>query len=57
MKIGIADVVFTVFLILKLTGAAALSWWIVFSPYLIVLGLYCLAGLCALAVYFLEKRK
>ena len=57
MKIGIADVVFIVFLILKLTGAATLSWWLVFSPYLIVLGLYCLAGLCALAIYSLEKRK
>lgn len=31
--------VFAVLLVCKLTGAAAISWWVVFSPLLVVLGL------------------
>lgn len=33
--VGIATVVFIVFLILKLTGTISISWWLVFLPLVI----------------------
>ena len=38
--LGLCDVLTIVFLVLKLVGAIDLSWWWVFSPTLIALGLY-----------------
>lgn len=37
---GLCDVLTIVFLVLKLVGAIDWSWWWVFSPTLISLGLY-----------------
>lgn len=38
--LGLCDVLTIVFLVLKLVGAIDWSWWWVFSPTLIALGLY-----------------
>lgn len=38
--LGLCDVLTIVFLVLKLVGAIDWSWWWVFSPILIALGLY-----------------
>ena len=38
--LGLCDVLTIVFLVLKLVGAIDWSWWWVFSPTLISLGLY-----------------
>jgi hypothetical protein len=42
---GIADVLTLIFVVLKLTGLIAWSWWWVFSPVLIVLGLLILLAI------------
>lgn len=39
MKVGFLGLVFIVLLVLKLTEAAAISWFIVFLPLLISLGI------------------
>ena len=36
MKMGLCSIVFIVLLILKLVGVATISWWVVFSPLLII---------------------
>ena len=36
MKMGLCSIVFVVLLILKLVGVTTISWWIVFSPLLII---------------------
>nr|DAR47126.1 MAG TPA: transmembrane protein [Caudoviricetes sp.] len=38
--LGLCDVLTIVFLVLKLVGVIDWSWWWVFSPTLIALGLY-----------------
>ncbi len=38
--LGLCDVLTIVFLVLKLVGTIDWSWWWVFSPTLIALGLY-----------------
>ena len=46
LSTGIPDVVFIVFLILKLTGLIAWSWWWIFSPYWICIPLCILIEMC-----------
>ena len=46
LRIGVPDVIFIVFLILKLAGLVAWSWWWIFSPYLIAIPLYIFIKMC-----------
>ena len=45
VHLGILDVVFIVFLILKLVDVITWSWWWVFSPYWISIPIYLLIKL------------
>ena len=45
VHLGIPDVVFIVFLILKLVGVITWSWWWIFSPYWISIPIYLLIKL------------
>lgn len=51
--IGICGVVFIILLILKLFGVISISWWWVFSPLLIGLGI----GLFFLIVFLMILKK
>ena len=48
MQIGFFGLLFLIFLVLKLTGYIAWSWWLVASPLWVPLGL--LVGLLAMGV-------
>lgn len=47
---GLAEVLTVIFVVLKLVGVIAWSWWLVFSPMLIVGGLLVLLLILALVV-------
>lgn len=53
--LGLGSVIFLILLILKLLKVITISWWWVFSPLLISLGLWVL-GLIFLAI-FINKNK
>lgn len=53
--LGLGSVVFLILLILKLLKVITISWWWVFAPLLISLGLWVL-GLIFLAI-FINKNK
>ncbi len=59
--VGLTTVVFIVFLILKLTDHIAWSWWWVFSPYWIPLGLVLVffggAALVGLPIVLVRHRR
>ena len=45
LRLGIPDIIFIVFLILKLAGLVAWSWWWIFSPYWIAIPIYVLINM------------
>ena len=51
-KISFLEIVFLVFLFLKLFGVVAWSWWIIFSPMLIELGITLICFLILWITYF-----
>ena len=53
ISIGIGDVLFVLFLVLKLTGLINWSWWWVFSPIWIPL---ILLIVCKIILLILENR-
>ena len=55
--IGILTVVQIVFIILKLTNLVDWSWWIVFWPSWISLGLFCLVVIIIAIIWFFIRRK
>jgi hypothetical protein len=42
---GIFGILFVVFLVLKLTGVVTFSWWLVFLPVIIWLGILLIASI------------
>ena len=52
--VGIGTVIFIVLLILKLAGVISISWWWVFSPILISVGLW-IIGLIIIGI-FIDKN-
>lgn len=58
LRFGVLEVLAIVFVVLKLTGVVAWSWWIVLAPVLIPLAilLICFLGL-GLIYYVEEVRK
>ena len=53
--LGLGSVIFLILLVLKLLKVITISWWWVFSPLIISLGLWVL-GLIFLAI-FINKNK
>lgn len=58
MKLGFAEVLTIVFVVLKLLGKIAWSWWWVFSPVLVAWSLALAAlGVMGIAALFLAKDR
>lgn len=53
--LGLCDVLTIVFLVLKLVGTIDWSWWWVFSPTLIALGLYIVLLVVAATISKIKK--
>ena len=51
--IGFFGVVFIILLILKLLGVISISWWLVFSPRIIV---FAIGSICLIILILISKK-
>ncbi len=51
--ISLVSLIFAALLVIKICGFAAISWWVVFSPYIVVLGVsgFIFLGCIVLALF------
>jgi len=56
-KMGIAELLTIVFIVLKLTGVIAWSWWLVLLPILIAVGIYVVWLIVLLIMLYVANRK
>lgn len=54
---GIAEILTIIFVVLKLVGVISWSWWVVFLPLIIALGLYVLfIAISVMGLFRMSRR-
>jgi len=54
---GIAEILTIIFVVLKLVGVISWSWWVVFLPLIIALGLYVLSiAISVMGLFRMSRR-